>query len=429
MDTHQESLGHTLPRRHRVAVAYLGAYGFSSLGNSIITIALPILALQRLGSPTLAGLVAISAGAGSLLGGIFIGPIVDRINRRTCAIVSDSVSALAVVALPIVDTVWGLNFEWLLILAALGTIGDIPGLTAREALLPAIIAATNMPAHTMTGVREGVSATAMLIGPAAAGLMLSTLSSSTLLYITSATSLAAIIVTTLIPHQLGSVQLPTESANRSQWRHIHLGWKAIVQDPFLRTLTLITTTIMMVISALQALILPVHFSATGREEVTGFVLAAFAAGALVGGTAYALAGHFGRREWWMRTGLVLSAIAIAVIGILPPTVMLFSAATVLGIATGSLSGLVGVLMIERLPGQMRGRVFAAQNALQAIAPPLGIAGAILLIAVNDINRAGLAITGVWVVTVFFALFSPSLKTLKTTATESTIAPTKRADSL
>lgn len=422
MDTHQGSFGHGPNRRRRIAVAYLGAYGFSSLGNSIITIALPILALQRLGSPTLAGLVAISAGAGSLLGGIVIGPIVDRINRRTCAIVSDSISALAVVALPVVDTVWGLNFPWLLILATLGALGDIPGLTAREALLPAIIAATNKPAHTMTGIREGVSATAMLIGPAAAGLMLSTLSSPTLLYITSATSLAAIIVTTLIPHQLGSIQLSTESANRSQWRHIHLGWKAIVQDPFLRTLTLITTTIMMVISALQALILPVHFSATGHEEVTGFVLAAFAAGALVGGTTYALAGQFGRREWWMRTGLVLSAIAIAVIGILPPTVMLFSAATLLGIATGSLSGLVGVLMIERIPGQMRGRVFAAQNALQAIAPPLGIGVAVLLITINSNNLAGLTITGIWVLTVFFALLSPSLKTLKTTATESTNTP-------
>lgn len=342
MDTHKESLGHTRTRSRSVAVAYLGAFGCSSVANPINSIALPRLAPPRAQSPMLARAVAAAAGMGPWLSGTLI--------------------------------------------------GDVSALTTREALpAAAVIAATGPPSHTMTGVTIGVSTSAMLIGLAAAAVTLSTLSSTTPLLIAPAALAEATIDAALVPHHLGATRLAAELVNAAQWRHINLGWKTIVQNPFVRTLSIMTTTSKMAISALQPPILPVHFSASGQEEMTGFVLAAFVAGTPIECPFYLLAGRFGRRERCVRAGLI------------------------------------GVLTIERPPGEMRGRVFAVQNARRAAALPSGISTSVLLVEGKNGELVGLTIVDIWIVTAMFASFSLSVTTLSTELSLSTQPPsTSRA---
>jgi len=130
----------------RLPILYLSSYGISLLGNSVTAIALPLLVLFTTGSAGDAGLVAIAAAVPSAIAGLLMGSLVDRINRRTAAILSDVISALALALLPIIEATVGLSLGWFIAIAVLNSFGDVPGITAREAMLPAIARAAHMDA-------------------------------------------------------------------------------------------------------------------------------------------------------------------------------------------------------------------------------------------------------------------------------------------
>jgi MFS family permease len=67
-----------------------------------------------------------------------------------------------------------------------------------------------------------------------------------------------------------------------------------------------------------------------------------------------------------------------------------------GVANGLFGSLVGVLMIERIPEQMRGRIMGSQNAIMTAAPSVGIGAAAVLTEFGSVNVAAIALPLVWV---------------------------------
>jgi len=129
---------------------------FSSvLGNSIVMITIPWLILEETGSPAFAGLVA----AISALPGLFISPIggwlVDHIGRRTVSIGADLLSAVAVVAFPIVALTSGLSSTSIFIIAVIGAIFDPAGYTARKTLLADVAKASDIELDRLNGIHDG----------------------------------------------------------------------------------------------------------------------------------------------------------------------------------------------------------------------------------------------------------------------------------
>src|SRR5690348_9054757 len=119
-----------------IPVAYLASYLLSLLGNSIAGVALPLIVLQVTGSVLGAGTVAAATAIPAVLAGLLMGVVIDRINRRTSSVVTDLISGASIAALPLIDVVSGLNLGWFILFGVLGSLGDVPGMTAREALLP-----------------------------------------------------------------------------------------------------------------------------------------------------------------------------------------------------------------------------------------------------------------------------------------------------
>ncbi|MEZ5085996.1 MAG: MFS transporter [Tessaracoccus sp.] len=292
-----------------IPIAYLASYLLSLLGNSIAGIALPLIVLQVTGSALGAGAVAAATAVPAVLAGLLMGVVIDRINRRTSSVVTDLVSAASVAALPLIDMVSGLSLGWFILFGIVGSLGDIPGMTAREALLPAIVRHGGIAAERLMGIREALGAVALLLGPAAAGTLMVLFDGPTVLWITAATSLGAALLTMLIPHRVGSIRqadgaemTPTGSG----WAQLRDGWRVLFRSRFLVVTTTLSVVSVIVLASLQGLILPVYFTLEGRPGMLGFVLSALAAGMLVGGTIYALAGTRGGLPWFL-TGLIGSA--------------------------------------------------------------------------------------------------------------------------
>lgn len=403
-----------------VPLAYLASYLFSLLGNSIAGIALPLIVLQVTGSALGAGAVAAATAIPAVLVGLLMGVVIDRVNRRTSSVVTDLVSAASVAALPLIDLLSGLSLGWFILFGIIGSLGDVPGMTARDALLPAIVRHGGIASERLMGIREALGAVALLLGPAAAGTLMVLFDGSTVLWITAATSLAAALLTLLIPHRVGAIVTSDGAAavtTGSGWAQLRDGWRALFRSPFLVATTTLSVASVTVLASLQGLILPVYFTLVDQPGMLGFVLTALAAGMLVGGTIYALAGTRGRRRAWFLVGLIGSTLGFGIIAALPSVWIVFGGAFVVGLSSGLFASLIGVLMIERIPEQLRGRIMGTQNAILTAAPPVGLVTAAVLTEYAGVNVAAVALAAVWLVAVVVGPSARSLRNLEPETTQ------------
>lgn len=396
------------------AFAYLGSYLLSLLGNSIAAVALPLIILKTTGSALGAGTVAAATAVPAIAAGLLMGALIDRFNRRNASVVTDLISAACVAALPFLDLFTSLNVGWFVLFGVLGSLGDVPGLTAREALLPAIVRDSGLTAERLVGLREALGAVALVIGPAIAGTLIGLLDGSAVLWITAGTSGAAALLTLVIPARVGVSREPVgEPGGRaSGWKQLREGWSTLFRSPFLLLITALTFASAIVLASFQGLILPVFFTNSGQSSLLGFVLSALAAGLLIGSAIYAVFARRGRgRAGWLFTGLIGTSVGFAVIATLASVPVVLIGAFVVGVMTGLFSSLIGVLTLERIPERLRGRVTGTQHALLTGAPALGIMLAAVLTETVSVNVAAIAAASIWGAMTIVAMIARPLRNL------------------
>lgn len=394
-----------------VPVAYLASHFLSLLGNSVAAVALPLIVLQSTGSVLGAGIIAAATAVPAVLAGLFMGVVIDRINRRTSSVITDLVSAASIAALPIIDLVTGLDIGWFILFGVIGSLGDVPGLTAREALLPAVVRFSGAASERLVGIREALGALALIVGPAAAGTLMALFPGSIVLWLTAAASGAAALLTMLIPRRIAEVTRRT-TPGESRWPMLRDGWRVLVRTPFLLVTTGLGLISVLILAPLQGLIVPVCVTLVDRPETLGFVMSALAIGMLVGGTLFAVLGRRVSRRVWLVVGLVGIALGFVVIGSLASIEAVLAGALIVGLCGGGFGSLIGVLMIERIPDDMRGRIMSTQNALTTAAPAAGFVAAALLTEHLGVEIAALLVISPWLIALVWGLSTPHLRNLE-----------------
>lgn len=415
-----------------VPVLYLASYTLSLLGNSIAAVVFPLIVLQLTGSLLSTGILVASTAIPAFLAGLFAGVVIDRINRRTSSVVADLISAASIAALPVVDLITGLDLGWFILFGIIGAFGDVPGMTARDAMLPAILRHSTLTAERLIGLRESLAALVIIAGPAAAGTLMVLFEGSTVLWITAATSLAAALLTLLIPRGVGAL-LPPQPHEQpdadapsvrapSVWAQLLAGWQVLFRsNRTLRAVTMLSLAMVAVLTALQGMLLPAHFAFIAQPGLLGFVLTAIAAGTLVGGGLYAAVGARGRRRRWFAVGLIGTVAGIGVVAVLPALPVLFAGAFLFGLSSGLFGSLIGVLMLEGIPERMRGRIMGTQNSLMMLAAPIGMVAVALVGEQFGLRMAGTFAAAVWLVAAVLALVAPALRTLEAAAPSASTA--------
>nr|WP_227466792.1 MFS transporter [Nocardioides lijunqiniae] len=399
----------------------MASYGLSMLGNAVAAVVLPLIVLHSTGDATDAGILAAATAVPAVLAGLFMGGVIDRVHRRSASIATDLVSAAAIAALPIVDLVTDLTLGWFVLLGIVGSFGDVPGLTAREALLPQVARHAGVGVDRLVAQRELVGAVVLLAGPAAAAGLVVLLDGSGALWVTAATSFAAAMLTLLLPRRVGALDAdatPVGSSPRAAVAHLREGWSLLFRrSPFLLSTTLVSLLLAVVLTAIQGLILPVHFIRLGQEGRLGMVLSALALGLLLGAGLYAAIGDHLTRRRWFAAGMVGSVGGVALVSALPATAPMLAGAVTLGVSIGVVGTVTGVLMTERIPDHLRGRVTGTQNAVMTAAPSLGVLGAAVMVERVSLGTAGAVVAGVWALTAALALVAPPLRDLEPAPTD------------
>lgn len=384
----------------RVTRFYFASYGLSLLGNGVASVLLPLLVLASTGDVSAAGLVA--------------GVIIDRFNRRNVSIVSDFISAAAIAALPLIDAVVGLNLTWFIVIAALGAIWDVPGMTAREALLPKLVVAGGK-LDQVVGIRESVAAFMLLAGPGLGGAIVWIFGVGSLPFIlTALTSLTAALLTFGIDADKGKVNWKPLTITGVVTDLLGCG-QFLVRHRLVFSITMLSCFYAAVIVILQTVLVPAYFLEEAMPHLSGMTLSDFALGGFVGVGIYALAVNKVSRRMFLVVGTTGFSIGFAVIGgLFSPWIML-GATVFIGMTNGPLGAVLGTVMIEAIPDELRGRVMGTQNALMRAIPALAVMMFAAVASTQGLAWAGATLSVVVVVIGILALASNALRTLETAA--------------
>src|SRR6476469_22290 len=144
-------------------------------GNGISLIAFPWLVLQRNGSALDASIVAMAGTLPLLVATLIAGAAVDYLGRKRVSMISDALSALSVIAVPVIALRFGvgaINVAVLAGLAALGAFFDPAGMTARETMLPEAAARAGWTLDNANSVYEAIFNLAYIVGPGIGGLLI-----------------------------------------------------------------------------------------------------------------------------------------------------------------------------------------------------------------------------------------------------------------
>ena len=383
----------------------------SGLGNSIVMITIPWLILEETGSPAFAGLVA----AISALPGLLISPIggwlVDHIGRRSVSIGADLLSAVAVVAFPIVALTSGLSSSTILVIAVIGAIFDPAGYTARKTLLADVAKASEIKLDRLNGIHEGFMGVSWILGPAIGAALISNVGAVNSFWVAGGLFIfAALTIAFLRVGNLGKEARDlAEKMGEKSDRSLRVGFQILWRDKLLRTLTIAILVIAAVYLPTETLVLPAYFEEQNNPAGLGIVISALAAGSTIGSFGYGWISARMSRKNLVRATLIGTAVSIVPMALLPPLPLFLLAAFLLGLSWGPFNPLETSLIQQRVPADQQGRVFGVQTAVFYAAPPLGMVLAGLSVESFGVSTTYMVLAAILSVTTILALLTNSLR--------------------
>jgi len=383
----------------------------SGLGNSIVMITIPWLILEETGSPAFAGLVA----AISALPGLLISPIggwlVDHIGRRTVSIGADLLSAVAVVAFPIVALTSGLTSSTIFSIAVIGAIFDPAGYTARKTLLADVAKASEIKLDRLNGIHEGFMGVSWILGPAIGAALISNVGAVNSFWVAGGIFIfAALTIAFLRVGNLGKEARDlAEKMGEKSDRSLRVGFQVLWSDKLLRTLTIAILVIAAVYLPTETLVLPAYFEEQNNPAGLGIVISALAAGSTIGSFGYGWISARMSRKNLVRATLIGTAVSIIPMALLPPLPLFLLAAFLLGLSWGPFNPLETSLIQQRVPADQQGRVFGVQTAVFYAAPPLGMVLAGLSVESYGVSATYIVLAAILTVTAILALLTKSLR--------------------
>jgi MFS family permease len=361
-------------------VALLGSSLVSELGNSFSLLAIPWFVLATGGNAGQIGLVVAAGTLPNIVSGIFGGALVDRFGPKLMSIVADIVSGLAVAAIPLLHVTTGIAFWQLIILVVLGAVLDGPGATSRLAIFPDLIQRSGTDAERANTWYFLTSRFAGLLGAPLAGLAITAIGASALLWVNAASFVvAAILTSALIPHIVhATVASDVASPGTARGFSAYLGelsegFRTLFGNQVLVWMTAVSLLGLLVAEPVYSVILPVYASdKLGSAAQLGLIYGALGAGSIVGNVLYlAIRNRISRSALYI-SGFTIRAACFSVFLFTPTWWQIAIAIFVGAVALEPVNPMTMSVRQEQVPPQLRGRVFGALSSMRATVYPASV---------------------------------------------------------
>lgn len=371
-------------RQRAPIISLISADGVSEAGNVLTGLAIPWLVLQTTGSAAQAGLAVAAGTIAVLIGGFFGGVVVDRLGPKRTSILADLASGATVAMIPLLQMTTGLAFWQLIVLVFLGALLDTPGRTARQSLVPSLAPLAGFRLERINGAIAMVGRLALLLAPPLGGVLILIVGTTNLLWIDAATFvISAGVVGLMVPGRT-AVAVPETAgeapAASSYLDEIRIGLRFLWQDRLLFWMVFAFSLGQLIAEPVYSIILPVYADQVFDDPVAlGLMFSALAAGSLLGNVLFlGLATRLPRRATIL-TGFTVRALTFWTLVPLPPLPVIAGSIVVNATFLEPTNPIVRTIYQERIPEQLRGRVFGTMYSLGAGARSLGIIGYGLLL--------------------------------------------------
>ncbi len=386
-------------------------------GNGISIVAFPWLVLQRNGSALNASIVAMAGTLPLLAATLIAGAAVDYLGRSRVSMISDTLSALSVAAVPVLALTFGvqvINVAVLAALAALGAFFDPAGMTARETMLPEASARAGWTLDHANSVYEAVFNLAYIVGPGIGGLLIATLGGVNTMWVTASAFVMSIAAIGLL--RLEGAGRPDRTAlPDGVWAGIIEGLTFVWRNKVLRTLAIIDLAATGLYMPMESVLFPKYFTDRNEPAQLGWVLMALSVGGLIGALGYAVLSKYFSRRTVMLTAVLTLGMAMTIIAFLPPLPVILVLCAVVGLVYGPIAPIYNYVMQTRAPHHLRGRVVGVMGSLAYAAGPLGLIVAGPLADAAGLHATFLALSLPMLVLGLVAVFLPALQELDRSA--------------
>jgi MFS family permease len=361
----------------------------ATTGTGISIVAFPWLALQHHDSAKDASIVAAAMTLPLVLATLIAGTAVDFFGRRRVSLVSDSLSGMAVIGVPLTAWFFGaeaINVAELAVLACCAAAFDPAGTTARQSMLPEAAARAGWSLDRTNSSYEAILNLALILGPGVGGLMIATLGGINTMWVTAGCFGVSFLA-------IGALRL--EGAGRPQEASRTVGLVSGVAEGLrfvwnlrvLRTLGLIDLFVTALYLPMESVLFPKYFADQHQPAQLGWALMALGVGGVVGALGYAVVSRYTRRRTAVLTATLTFGAATAGIAFLPPLPVILVLCAITGVVYGPIQPIYNYVMQTRAPHRLRGRVVGVMSGLTYAAGPLG-----LLVAGPLADAAGLKVT-------------------------------------
>lgn len=339
-------------------------------GNMIAVVVIPWFVLKTTGSAAQMGITGFFSVLPVVLAGFFGGTLVDRMGFKQSSVLADLTSGAAVVLIPILYATTGLPFWLLMLLVFLGALLDAPGDTARTALVPDLAEMAGMPLERATAINQMIERGSRLVGAPLGGLLIGFLGQANALWVDGFSFLvSALLVAFLVKGK--HKQQAAEPTGGNYWREMKEGIHYLVGDRLLLMIALVIMVTNFLDAGFSGVVLPVYMNQTyGSALSLGLIIAMGGGGAVIGALLYGWLGVKLPRFFTFVSMFILVSLRFFVLLFNPPLWVLLASTFLLCVGAGPLNPIIYAVEYERIPPEMRGRVFGIVTAAAWVAMPL-----------------------------------------------------------
>jgi MFS family permease len=357
--------------RNRPFAALWAGSTISSLGDALTWVSLVWIVYSLTGSARDVSLLVVVYTAPVIVGGLVMGPVLDRFDRRRVLIAVNAFLGMAVASVPVLSGAGRLRIWHLEVVAGLYGLLKMANLAGVPSMLPSLVAEEDLnTANAMESISYWVSDVG---GPALAGLLIGIVGGANVLIVDAGSYLLFIAFLTKlrVPDRRSDEAEPAEPAGGTGLRP---AVRFVRRSPAILAITIMFMAFN-VGEGMLFVLLPVHARTVlgGGAGTYGWLLSTFALAALVGST---LVGAV-RWRWTLGRSIALAqALAgLAFIGLVAKPGLLGSM-VVLAVAGGLSAPLTiwaQTVRMRLIPAEMRGRVFGLLRTAMQSTPPVGAA--------------------------------------------------------
>ena len=395
--------------RRLPAYAFFTGSAISYTGDMLTLLAIPWFVLLTTGSVAQTGITAFFSTLPAVFSAFFGSTIIDRLGYKRTSVIGDIASCITVMLIPLLYSTIGLAFWQLLALVFLGGLLKSPGVTARSSMVPDLAEMASMRLERANALWDGVQRISGFIGAPIAGVLIAIIGTSNLLWLDAASfAISAILIGLAVPSTP-----PVISKNEEQQSNLVRlleGVRFIWHDTLILSIVVTVMITNLLDGAFFSVIEPAYIKQIFHSAVPlGLVVAALGGASFVGTLIYGTIGHRLPRRWTLGICFTIAGSTHILIFLIPVLPLLIGWQIIVGLLIGPINPLLDTVMQERLPANMRARVFGAVSAGVLAGIPLGTFAGGYVAAWIGLRMTILLIGGIYLFTTLSLLINPALK--------------------